>query len=216
MRLGGRQASADFAETFGRLLDAAGLSPDKLVRELKKQGQPVLVERATVYDWKGGQHLPGDEATFKAVVRVCLQQARRHGARPPLADEASWVELLREARLSRESSRSLGPRAAHGERQGSAARAASDWDPVALGVHKAIGGNPLPAFVRRPHDDFLDAALDPDVGARSCCAAGHQRANPAAHTTLYAEGRWRPGGWNTPQSRPNWLAFWRKESRREQ
>lgn len=112
MRLGGRQASADFAETFGRLLDAAGLNPDKLVRELKKQGQPILVERATVYDWKSGQHLPGDEATFKAVVRVCLRQARQHGARAPLADKASWVQLLREARLSRESSRSLGPRAA--------------------------------------------------------------------------------------------------------
>ena len=165
MRLGERQASADFAEMFGRLLEAAKLNPDKLVRELKKQGQPSPVERATVYDWKSGQHLPADETTFKAVVRVCLQQARRHGARPPLADEASWAELLREARLSRESSRSVGPRATRGERQGSATRTAGDWDPVALGVHKAIGGNPLPAFVRRPHDDFLDAALDPDVGA---------------------------------------------------
>lgn len=165
MRLGGRQASADFAEMFGRLLEAAGLNPDKLVRKLKKQGEPILVERATVYDWKGGQHLPADEATFKAVVRVCLQQARQHGARPPLADEASWVQLLREARLSRESSRSPGPRATRGERQGCAARTAGDWDPVALGVHKAIGGNPLPAFVHRPHDDFLDAALDPDVRA---------------------------------------------------
>jgi hypothetical protein len=165
MRLGGRQASADFAEMFGRLLDAAGLSPDKLVRELKKQGQPMLVERATVYDWKGGQHLPGDEATFKAIVRLCLQQARQRGARAPLADEADWVELLREARLSRESSRSSGPIAARGQRRGSAVRAAGDWDPVALGVHKAIGGNPLPAFVRRPHDDLLDAALDPDTRA---------------------------------------------------
>ena len=97
MRLGGRQASADFAEMFGRLLEAAGLNPARS-RELKKQGQPILVERATVYDWKSGQHLPGDEATFKAVVRVCLQQARQHGARLPLADEASWVHLLREAR----------------------------------------------------------------------------------------------------------------------
>jgi hypothetical protein len=150
---------------FGRLLEAARLNPDKLVREAKKQGQPILVERATVYDWKRGQHLPADEAAFKAVVRVCLQHARQHGALPPLTDEASWVQLLREARLSRESSRSLGSRAAHRERQRDAARAAGDWDPVALGVHKAIGGNPLPAFVRRLHDDFLDAALDPDIRA---------------------------------------------------
>jgi len=40
---------------------------------------------------------------------------------------------------------------------------AGDWDSVALGVHKAIGGNPLPAFVRRPHDDLLDVALDPEA-----------------------------------------------------
>ena len=163
MRLGGRGASADFAGMFSGLLEAARLSPDKLVRELRKQGQPGLVERATVYDWRGGQHLPGDEAAFRAVVRVCLQQARRHGARPPFADEASWVMLLREARLSRESSRSSESRAARGERRGSAVRVAGDWDPVALGVHKAIGGNPLPAFVRRPHDDLLDAVLDPDA-----------------------------------------------------
>jgi hypothetical protein len=168
MRLGGRRASADFAEMFSGLLEAARLTPDKLVRELKKRGQPGLVERATVYDWKGGQHLPGDEGAFRAVVRVCLQHARQHGARPPFADEANWVKLLREARLSRESSRSSGPRAARGERQGSAVRVAGDWDPVALGVHKAIGGNPLPTFVRRHHDDLLDAALDPDVRARAC------------------------------------------------
>lgn len=162
MRLGGRYASANFAEMFSGLLEAARLSPDKLVRELRKQGQSGLVERATVYDWKGGQHLPGDEVAFRAVVRVCLQRARQHGARPILTDEADWVELLREARLSREPSRSSGPIAARRARQGSTVRAAGDWDPVALGVHKAIGGNPLPAFVRRPHDDLLDAALDPD------------------------------------------------------
>ena len=165
MRRGGRYASADFAEMFSGLLEAARLNPDKLVRELKKQGQAGLVERATVYDWKGGQHLPGDEVAFRAVVRVCLQQARQHGARPLFADEAAWVELLRKARLSRESSGNSGPIAAGGKRHGSTVRAAGDWNPVALGVHKAVGGNPLPAFVRRPHDDLLDAVLDPDARA---------------------------------------------------
>ena len=108
MRPGGRYSSTDFAEMFSGLLEAARLNPVGLVRELRKQGQQGLVERATVYDWKGGQHLPGDEVAFRAVVRVCLQQARQHGARPLVADEAGWVELLREARLSRESSRSFG------------------------------------------------------------------------------------------------------------
>jgi hypothetical protein len=75
------------------------------------------------------------------------------------------MELLRQARLSREPSRNSGLVAARGERQGSAVRTAGDWDPVALEVHKAIGGNPLPAFVRRPHDDLLDATLDPDARA---------------------------------------------------
>jgi len=37
------------------------------------------------------------------------------------------------------------------------------WDPLALGVHRVIGGGPLPPYIRRPHDELLLAALDPAV-----------------------------------------------------
>ena len=39
------------------------------------------------------------------------------------------------------------------------------WDPVKLGVHQVIGGGPMPAYVRRPHDELLRAVLDPAVPA---------------------------------------------------
>ena len=39
------------------------------------------------------------------------------------------------------------------------------WDPVELGVHQVIGGGPMPAYVRRPHDELLRAVLDPAVPA---------------------------------------------------
>ena len=32
------------------------------------------------------------------------------------------------------------------------------WDPVDLGVHKVIGGGPVPPYVLRPHDELLAAA----------------------------------------------------------
>jgi hypothetical protein len=50
------------------------------------------------------------------------------------------------------------PRRAHG-------LAARAWDPVTLGVHQVASGGALPPYVRRPHDDLLDALLDPDVTA---------------------------------------------------
>jgi uncharacterized protein YidB (DUF937 family) len=44
-------------------------------------------------------------------------------------------------------------------------RRAAAWDPVALGVHEVTGGGSLPVYIRRPHDDLLDALLDPAVAA---------------------------------------------------
>ena len=44
-------------------------------------------------------------------------------------------------------------------------RRAGQWDPVELGVHQVIGGGPMPAYVRRPHDELLRAVLDPAVPA---------------------------------------------------
>lgn len=160
---GGRQDSADFAAMFAALLEAAQLTADKLLSELEKQGQPAVVSRATVYDWAKGQHLPADEAAFRVVVRVCLRRARQRGVLPPVADEAGWMSLLHDARRSMSSSAERKPRGGRGRSQGGAGRAASEWDPVALGVHRAVGGDPLPTFVRRPHDELLDAVLDPDA-----------------------------------------------------
>ena len=39
------------------------------------------------------------------------------------------------------------------------------WAPVELGVHKVIDGGPMPAYVRRPHDEVLRTVLDPAVTA---------------------------------------------------
>jgi hypothetical protein len=44
-------------------------------------------------------------------------------------------------------------------------RPVARWDPVELGVHQVIGGGPMPAYVRRPHDELLRAVLDPSVSA---------------------------------------------------
>ncbi len=44
-------------------------------------------------------------------------------------------------------------------------RRAAQWTPVELGVHQVIGGGPMPAYIRRPHDELLRAVLDPAVAA---------------------------------------------------
>jgi hypothetical protein len=148
---------------FTALLEAAQLTADKLLRELENKGQPAVVSRATVYDWAKGQHLPADEAAFRAVVRVCLRRAQQRGVLPPVTDEAGWMSLLHSARRSTGSSAERKPEGGRGRSHGGAGRAASEWDPVALGVHRAVGGDPLPTFVRRPHDELLDTVMDPDA-----------------------------------------------------
>jgi hypothetical protein len=160
---GGRGNVADFAGMFTALLEAAQLTADKLLRELENKGQPAVVSRATVYDWAKGQHLPADEAAFRAVVRVCLRRAQQRGVLPPVTDEAGWMSLLHNARRSTGSSAERKPEGGRGRSHGGAGRAASEWDPVALGVHRAVGGDPLPTFVRRPHDELLDTVMDPDA-----------------------------------------------------
>jgi hypothetical protein len=42
-------------------------------------------------------------------------------------------------------------------------RLAGQWTPAGLGVHPAIGGGPLPAYTRRPHDGRLRAVLNPET-----------------------------------------------------
>jgi hypothetical protein len=45
------------------------------------------------------------------------------------------------------------------------ARLAGQWAPAELGVHPVAGGGPLPAYVRRPHDERLRVILAPPVAA---------------------------------------------------
>jgi hypothetical protein len=42
-------------------------------------------------------------------------------------------------------------------------RPAGSWTAAELGVHPVIGGGPMTAYIRRPHDKLLRAMLDPDV-----------------------------------------------------
>src|SRR6516164_3213908 len=43
------------------------------------------------------------------------------------------------------------------------ARLAGQWTPDELGVHPVVRGGPLPAYVRRPHDERLRVLLAPPV-----------------------------------------------------
>jgi hypothetical protein len=42
-------------------------------------------------------------------------------------------------------------------------RRVRQWDAVDLGIHRVIGGGPMPGYIRRPHDEALGALLDPAV-----------------------------------------------------
>jgi hypothetical protein len=53
------------------------------------------------------------------------------------------------------------------------ARLAGQWTPAELGVHPVAGGGPLPAYVRRPHDERLRVQLAPPVsGSRLVVVRG--------------------------------------------
>ena len=72
-------------------------------------------------------------------------------------------------------------------------RPARRWDAVDLGVHRVIGGGPMPAYVRRPHDELLEAILDPAVPAsrlvvvRGGSSTGKTRAAYQAVTARLAD-----------------------------
>jgi uncharacterized protein YidB (DUF937 family) len=56
------------------------------------------------------------------------------------------------------------------------ARPVGRWEPAELGVHAVPGGGPhgpMPAYIRRPHDELLRAVLDPEVaGSRLIVVRG--------------------------------------------
>lgn len=72
-------------------------------------------------------------------------------------------------------------------------RQAGQRTPSELGVHPAIGGGPLPVYVRRPHDDRLRAVLGPEneysrlVVVRGEALTGTSRAVYEAVTQVLAD-----------------------------
>ena len=160
-------ASVDFGSALTALLRAAGLKPDGVRAELGDRRR--LVSRSTLYDWMKNEHLPEDDGPLLEIVHLCLATAQRRGVpvAPAPEDEGGWRRLLAEAKQARDArvaqagrspSRLVGP-TGRGE-------SIQHWNPVTLGVHRAIGGGPQPGYVRRHHDDLLRRVLDPAV-ARS-------------------------------------------------
>jgi uncharacterized protein YidB (DUF937 family) len=75
----------------------------------------------------------------------------------------------------------------------SARRPAGQRTPADLGVHQVTGGGPMPAYIRRPHDEQLRAVLDPEteysrlVVVRGDALAGTSRAVYEAVTDVLAD-----------------------------
>jgi hypothetical protein len=174
---------ATFGAAFTALLAAAGLTPDKVLVGLKDRRW--LVSRSALYDWRKGAHLPEDTGPLLAVVGLCLRVARDRGASLDNlpCDEGGWLTLLAAAKQARDSDIAQG-RATGGGRPPSTyhGKPVEGWDPVNLGVHQAIGGGRLPKYVRRHHDNLLNAVLDPTVSAnrlvvlRGASSTGKSRA----------------------------------------
>ena len=160
-----RSASVpDFGAALSALLRSAGLTPDGVRAELgDRRG---LVSRSTLYDWMKNEHLPEDDGPLIEIVALCLASAERRGVpvAPAPGDVRGWRQLLAEAKQARDarvalSGRVAGPRSKPA-RPGMPIRR---WHPVALGVHRAIGGDALPGYVRRKHDDVLREVMNPAV-----------------------------------------------------
>jgi uncharacterized protein YidB (DUF937 family) len=72
-------------------------------------------------------------------------------------------------------------------------RPAGQWTPAELGVHPVIGGGPMPAYFRRPHDERLRAVLNPAIEdsrlvvIRGDALTGTSRAGYEAVTELLAD-----------------------------
>lgn len=155
---------ADFGRALKALLRAAGLTPDGVLIELGDRR--ALVSRTSLYDWMKNSHLPEDDGPVLEVVYLCLTAARRRGVSvaPAPQDPADWRRLLADAKQARDARAAAASRT--GERRPAPARSGLPirrWNPVALGVHSAIGGGTLPQYVPRKHDDLLRALLDPTV-----------------------------------------------------
>lgn len=154
----------DFGVALTALLRAAGLTPDGVRAQLRDRRW--LVSRSTLYEWMKNEHLPEDDGPLMEIVSLCLATARRRGVSvaPAPEDVRGWQQLLGEAKHARDA-RVASVGRTGGRRAGTTRSDAfiQRWHPVALGVHRAIGGGPLPRYVRRHHDELLRWVLDPAV-----------------------------------------------------
>jgi hypothetical protein len=89
-------------------------------------------------------------------------------------------------------------RRAHGRRAGA-------WDPVELGVHEVTGGGPLPPYIRRPHDDLLDALLDPSVAGSRLVEVRGNSSSGKSRAAFEAAARGRLAWWRMdyPRAEPD-------------
>jgi TPR repeat protein len=137
-----------FFVCFNALIQASGLRPDRIVSRLRGTGHEI--GRTTIYEWINGQHLPENTDQFLAVVHACMRAAGERqadlGGLP--GDDEAWRRLLAAAAGNATWGKAIG-----------------EWDPIRLGVHRAIGGGELPAYVARDHDALLRAVLDPGSAA---------------------------------------------------
>ena len=69
------------------------------------------------------------------------------------------------------------------------ARPAGRWEPAGLGVHPVTGGGPLPAYIRRPHDEVLRRVLDPEVADSRLIVVRRELEDPQGVARLLAELR---------------------------
>ncbi|MEU0538315.1 hypothetical protein ABZ319_00450 [Nocardia sp. NPDC005978] len=139
------------------LITMARLNPNSLSQKV------TAVGRSTIYSWFQGTRLPQNEDEFLVVVHYCQARIREQRlTQPEPTDDRGWRQLLRDARMSERLGGfdELSNEQAHG-RHGHG-RTMSEWDPVTLGVHKAIGGV-VPSYIPRDHDVVLRAVLDPTV-----------------------------------------------------
>ena len=186
----------DFGAAFTALLHAAGLTPDKVLVHLKDRRVPI--SRSALYDWKKGEHLPEDDRPLLEVVKLCLDAARDHGVALGVVpgDRDGWIRLLAEAKQARDT-RIGRVRGTGGGRTGAASlgKPIGRWDPVKLGVHRVIGGGPMPTYIERPHDQLLRAVLDPAVAASrlvAVCGPSSSGKSRAAYEAVAARlADWR-------------------------
>lgn len=100
---------ADFGAAFTALLEVAGANPDSVVRALNG-----ALSRNTLYDWKKGAHLPNDTRSLLQVVQLCLRLAGDDAdLRGAPRDVRGWLDLLAEAKQTRDNQAAAAGRGLH-------------------------------------------------------------------------------------------------------